>query len=123
MIRFRNAVAATVLTLLTAPAAFAQSDTGAVNPPMQGSQTQDSTATQDSMSSQAPSAMSAESAGANSSATVNESSPTPPDQAYALKAGDPTVVSNAPIPDTRANRARFGKPMSMTGQRTAPAGN
>jgi len=71
----------------------------------------------------APSAMSADTAATNSSATINESSPTPPDQAYALKAGDPSVVSNAPVPDTKANRARFGKPMSMTGQRTAPAGN
>ena len=50
-------------------------------------------------------------------------SPMAADQAYALKAGDPTVVSNAPIPDTKANRARYGSPLSTTGRKTAPAGN
>jgi UrcA family protein len=33
------------------------------------------------------------------------------------------TVTNGPIPDTRANRARFGGPMSIAGKRTAPAGN
>jgi hypothetical protein len=50
-------------------------------------------------------------------------SPTPADQAYALKAGDPNVVSNAPIPDTPAARQAFGKPMSRAGKMTKPAGN
>jgi hypothetical protein len=51
------------------------------------------------------------------------SSPTPVDQAYKLKAGDVTVISNAPIPDTVANRQQFGGPMSNGGRHTAPAGN
>ena len=34
-----------------------------------------------------------------------------------------TVVSNAPIPDTPENRAKFGQPMSRAGKRTKPAGN
>ncbi|HEX7758654.1 MAG TPA: hypothetical protein VF459_04080 [Caulobacteraceae bacterium] len=115
MFRFQTAAAAAVLTLLTAPAAFAQAAS------MPGSQapTHRSTANQNAM----PAATSAESAGTNASAVIYESSPTPASQAYALKAGDPTVVSNAPIPDTRANRARFGQPLSRGGQRTAPAGN
>ena len=33
------------------------------------------------------------------------------------------VVTNGPVPDTAANRARFGKPDSHAGKRTAPAGN
>ncbi len=33
------------------------------------------------------------------------------------------IVTNGPVPDTSANRARFGKPDSHAGKRTAPAGN
>lgn len=33
------------------------------------------------------------------------------------------TVTNGPAPDTAANRARFGGPMSNAGRRTAPAGN
>jgi hypothetical protein len=58
----------------------------------------------------------------NPNVTV-ESSPTPVASAYTLKAGDPNVISNPPIPDTPANRAQFGKPMSNAGRHTAAAGN
>jgi hypothetical protein len=34
-----------------------------------------------------------------------------------------TTVTNGPVPDTSANRAKFGPPMSNAGKRTAPAGN
>jgi hypothetical protein len=50
-------------------------------------------------------------------------SPVASDLAYTLKAGDPTVVTNGPIPDTQANRARYGQPMSHAGRATQPAGN
>ncbi len=117
MIRFRTVAATAALALLAAPAAFAQSSGAPTDPNAQA-------APQGSMGDQnAPSAPSAASSGVNTSAIVYQSSPTPADQAYALKAGDPTVVSNAPIPDTRANRQRFGRPLSMTGRKTAPAGN
>jgi len=33
------------------------------------------------------------------------------------------VVSNGPVPDTRANRAKYGRPMSRAGKMTKPAGN
>ncbi len=33
------------------------------------------------------------------------------------------IVTNGPVPDTRANRARFGSPDSHAGKRTAAAGN
>jgi hypothetical protein len=51
------------------------------------------------------------------------SSPTPVDQASGLTAGDTSVVSNGPVPDTAANRARYGSPMSHAGRVTTPAGN
>jgi hypothetical protein len=51
------------------------------------------------------------------------SSPTAAKDASALVAGDPTVVSNSPIPDTKANRARYGRPMSAAGRATKAAGN
>ncbi len=40
-----------------------------------------------------------------------------------LKAGDPGVVSNLPVPDTHDNRAKFGRPMSHAGRATAPNGD
>lgn len=54
---------------------------------------------------------------------IPQSSPTPVEQAGALVAGSPTVVSNGPVPDTKANRARYGQPLSATGRATQPAGN
>ena len=67
-------------------------------------------------------ARSAEQSGQDTSAVIRFS-PTPPDQAYRLRAGDPYVVTNGPVPDTAQNRARFGGPMSRTGRSTAPVGN
>jgi hypothetical protein len=32
-------------------------------------------------------------------------------------------VASSPIPDTPANRAKYGKPMSHAGRKTTPAGN
>ena len=40
-----------------------------------------------------------------------------------LTAGDASVVSNGPVPDTPANRAKYGKPMSRAGRMTQAAGN
>lgn len=33
------------------------------------------------------------------------------------------VVSSDPIPDTRANRAKYGAPLSSAGRRSVPSGN
>ncbi len=33
------------------------------------------------------------------------------------------VIASAPVPDTPANRAKYGKPMSNAGKRTAPTGD
>jgi hypothetical protein len=54
---------------------------------------------------------------------IPQSSPTPADQAFHLKAGDPNVVSNPPVADTPENRAAYGQPMSRTGKATKPVGN
>lgn len=40
-----------------------------------------------------------------------------------LKAGDPNVISNGPVPDTRENRAKYGRPMSHAGRLTRPTGD
>jgi hypothetical protein len=34
-----------------------------------------------------------------------------------------TLVTNGPVPDTRANRAKYGPPDSNAGKMTRPAGN
>jgi len=54
---------------------------------------------------------------------IPQNSPTPADQAFHLKAGDPNVVSNQPVPDTPQNRQAYGQPMSHGGKATQPAGN
>ena len=64
----------------------------------------------------------ATSAGVNTSGVVPMSSQSPEAQA-SLKAGDANVVSNPPVADTPENRAKYGKPMSNAGKRTAPKGN
>lgn len=69
-----------------------------------------------------PSAMAAPAAGVSASGVVPVSSQSPDAQA-SLKAGDPNVVSNGPVADTPENRAKYGKPMSNAGKRTAPKGN
>ena len=41
----------------------------------------------------------------------------------ALNPYGPTVIGSQPVPDTRANRARYGEPMSRAGKMTAPIGD
>lgn len=60
---------------------------------------------------------------AGQQAAIPLSSPTPVAQAYMLKAGDPTVVSNTPVPDTPATRRAYGGPDSNGGRQTRPVGN
>lgn len=40
-----------------------------------------------------------------------------------MKAGEASVVSNGPVPDTAENRAKYGRPMSNAGKKSSPAGN
>ena len=60
---------------------------------------------------------------ASQPAGIPVSSPTPVEQAHLLKAGDPTVTSNSPVPDTPATRAAYGGPDSNGGRKTRPVGN
>jgi hypothetical protein len=66
---------------------------------------------------------SAAAAGTNTAAMPTPADQLPPGQASALAAGDNKLLTNGPVPDTPANRHRFGGPMSRAGKRTAPAGN
>jgi len=59
----------------------------------------------------------------DTSGTVVSGSQISPYQAGALQNGDNRTVTNGPVPDTAANRAMYGAPMSNAGKRTAPAGN
>lgn len=69
-----------------------------------------------------PGAPSATMAGVNTSGPV-PADQLPPGQASALAAGDNQMVTNGPVPDTPANRAKYGKPMSNAGRKTRPIGN
>jgi hypothetical protein len=53
----------------------------------------------------------------NTSATVPDTSSTP------TTIITDTLVTNGPVPDTAANRAKYGAPESHAGKLTRPAGN
>ncbi|WP_395443775.1 fasciclin domain-containing protein [Caulobacter sp. UC70_42] len=69
-----------------------------------------------------PAATAAPDAGVNTSGVVPVSSQSPEAQA-SLKAGDANVVSNPPVADTKANRAKYGARSSNAGKHTVPKGN
>ncbi len=96
---FKIAAAAGLLAASLTGAAWAQDASGAMAP---SAPTTDSS--QPAMTP--PMAPSADTAAANSNATVTE-----------------TTVTNGPVPDTAANRAKYGAPMSHAGKRSKPAGN
>jgi hypothetical protein len=105
--------AAAAVALLAAPAlAIAGPDDSTNNQPVASAPATNDAATP-----------SAQSSSANTSGTVLTGSEVTPAQAQALENGDNKLVSNGPVPDTPANRAKYGKPMSNAGKRTAPAGN
>lgn len=122
MTPIRLLTAAAVSALIAAPA-FAQEPAPApADPtPMPAEQMTDSAMSPTDSANMPPPA--ADQAGMPASAVVRQSSPTPVEQAYTLKAGDPTVTSNAPVADTAENRAKYGSPISNGGKRTAPKGN
>ncbi len=93
------AAAAGLLAASLAGSAFAQDASGAMTP-----STPSSDASQPAMTP--PTAPSADSSAANTNATVTE-----------------VTVTNGPVPDTPANRAKYGAPMSHAGKTSKPAGN
>jgi len=70
-----------------------------------------------------PNTPSAQTAGVNTDGVVVDAAQAPPGQIQALKGGDNSLVTNGPVPDTPANRAKYGRPMSNAGKKTPPAGN
>jgi len=123
MSRIRILGAATVAALLAVPAlvvAASQDTTTAPSgaPPMSAPNSGMSP-----NSSMSPAAPSATDAGVNTNGVAISADQLPPGQAQALAAGDNKTVTNGPVPDTPANRAKYGKPMSHGGRKTPPAGN
>jgi hypothetical protein len=55
-------------------------------------------------------------------ASVAPAAGAPTERAPSASAGV-DVISNGPVPDTRANRAKYGAPLSNAGRLTRPAGN
>jgi hypothetical protein len=53
--------------------------------------------------------------------TVAPAAGAPAERAPAAAATD--AATNGPIPDTKANRAKYGQPLSSAGKRTKAAGN
>ena len=102
-----------VLAMTASSASLAQSAPNSAAPAPQAT----------SMPSDNASALPAESAGVNASSGPIPADQLPPAQAAALAAGDNRIVTNGPVPDTPANRAKYGGPNSRTGRKTAPAGN
>jgi hypothetical protein len=114
-------------TLVTGSAALAQqsqpSGGQTMPPPAEEGTLQGGTAA-DVAAPPARSSMSTDvAAEAGQPAVIPLSSPTPVEQAYLLKAGDPNVISNPPVPDTPATRRAFGGPDSNGGKKTRPVGN
>jgi len=102
----RTALMATAACLIGATA-YAQTDNTQApqQPPPQSSMPADQGAAPADQA--APPAAPTE--GANASATVDSSGA--------------QVIASQPVPDTKANRAAYGQPLSRAGKRTAPAGN
>jgi hypothetical protein len=101
----RTALMATAACLIGATA-YAQTDNSnqaPQQPPPQSSMPAD-------QGSSMPADANAQTGGAaNASATVD--------------ASGNQVIASQPVPDTRANRAAYGQPLSRAGKRTAPKGN
>ncbi len=68
-------------------------------------------------------APSAGAAGMNTNAMTVDPAQAPASQVQALQQGDNALVTNGPVPDTPASRAKYGRPLSNAGKKTAPAGN
>ena len=116
MSRLILAAAASFLTAVLPLAALAADE-----PPPAGA-----AAAQPSQATDATASIGPTAAPAASSTAVNpipQNYPVPENQADKLLPTDPGVVTNGPVPDTAANRAKDGKPLSNAGRNTPPAGN
>ena len=121
--RIRLMIAAAATAALFAGGAFAQNDT-AVNPPTPNAAPP--SATGDAAPAQSPGPAAPAGASANSpstdASTVAPAAGAPTERAPAASAGT-ELLTNGPVPDTRANRAKYGQPLSHAGRATRAAGN
>jgi hypothetical protein len=129
----KTMLTAAAASALMAGVAFAQPTSSAAAPdPAQpsGSTTGEVTApradpTLPSSSATAPDATQAPDASAPPTASTGQAvstSATTTDPATGATMTTQTLT-NGPVPDTAANRAKYGKPLSNAGRRTAPKGN
>jgi hypothetical protein len=141
----RSALIATAACLIGA-AAYAQPATGDSSAPSGGSSMQQAPAqTPQAGNPPGPSGSSDMNPGASTSAPAGSTDTAGPAgvrlRAHVGRAGDAggaaantsanvttdangtQVIASQPVPDTPANRKAYGKPLSMTGKRTPPAGN
>jgi hypothetical protein len=111
----RSALIATAACLIGA-AAYAQPASTDTAPPAGDSQSmpQNPPPASSDMNAGGPASGAADTTTAPIGAAANTS---------ATVATDNQVIASQPVPDTPANRAQYGKPMSRAGKRTAPAGN
>jgi hypothetical protein len=56
-------------------------------------------------------------------ASVAPAAQAPAERTSADSADDVDIVTNGPIPDTKANRAKYGAPLSSAGRMTRPTGD
>jgi len=115
--------ATAMAALLLAPIAARAQDQAQPAPPPTAASAPQTPAAPDAASPVAATTQDAAAPMGSPANPIPESSPTPVAQAGGLTAGDPSVVSNGPVPDTKANRARYGKPLSAAGRATDPSGN
>ena len=123
--RTRLMIATATTAALLAGAAFAQSSSApaasgdtAVNPPASSDQLPAGVATGNAATNPTPSGQ----AGGNDATNVAPAAGAPAERAPSATAGT-DLISNGPVPDTRANRAKYGMPLSNAGRMTKPAGN
>ena len=102
----RSALIATAACLFGA-AAYAQPSTTDQSPPPAAAS--DMNAAPSTSAGPAPDATAQTGTAANTSTTVD--------------ANGTQVIASQPVPDTPANRAKYGGPMSHAGKHTAPGGN
>lgn len=114
--------AAAAATALMSGAALAQTTTTTTTAPVNPAAPPAMMSDPSMMSPNPATTPSASTLGTDTAGVIPMSSQSPEVQAT-LKAGDPNVVSNAPIADTPENRAKYGKPMSNAGKRSAAKGN
>jgi hypothetical protein len=108
----------TMFTLRTLGVALVLS---AATPLIAAAQSQPNDAQSDPASG--PAAATAATYGANAATHPIPADQLPPAQAQALANGDNKLITNGPVPDTAANRAKYGGPMSHAGKHTPPVGN